>query len=227
MNLARTFAAMRADAIPAGESGLWSVFKRDRHIEADASVIHCETTYLSCVTEATLHTVGSLRNPPGDCVMTDARSELRTHLEAVRRARGRVLITGLGLGCVLRGILTRPEVDEIVVLERSKGVLALVRPFLPVDARLSVIETEALEWILEHPEERWDVVWHDLWTNPDNGEPHLALIHQYLLMALHGRCGWQGAWAFPRRFREMLRRDKFANPRPFDLEHILDCVTRA
>jgi hypothetical protein len=36
--------------------------------------------------------------------MNDFPQELKKHLDFVLRARGRVLVTGLGLGCVVRGL---------------------------------------------------------------------------------------------------------------------------
>jgi spermidine synthase len=48
--------------------------------------------------------------------MEDTLSELRRHTPIFMRAKGRLLVTGLGLG-VVRGLLAKPEVEHIDVVE--------------------------------------------------------------------------------------------------------------
>lgn len=198
--------AMRADAIPNGTSGPWAVWTWD----SDGAGSGLDENYplvpagrykvLRCATASTIH-IG------GESVMSDDPPELRRHLEFVLRARGRVLITGLGLGCVLRGVLTRPEVTRVDVVERERDVLKLVLPHLPDDPRLHVHHSEAIDW-LENvvPDERWDTVWHDVWGDTDAGELHTQVTHGRLLLALRGRVDdWQGAWNFPRHLKRTYR----------------------
>jgi hypothetical protein len=64
-------------------------------------------------TQATLH-----RNF-GDVVMEDTPREIKKHLPILMNAFGKVLVTGLGLGCVVRGLLSRPAVKQIDVVEKS------------------------------------------------------------------------------------------------------------
>lgn len=61
---------------------------------------------------------------PGELVMTDSLDELNTHLDFMLRAHGRVLITGLGLGCVVRGFqgpFDLPPDVEAKVLEQLRA----------------------------------------------------------------------------------------------------------
>ena len=94
----------KADNIPIGNSGLWFVHKK---YHTDNQVVDYrgqervlpagKITYLMRTTEATVHL-----NPPGEVVMEDTIFELKTHLGFILSASGNVLITGLGLGCVIR-----------------------------------------------------------------------------------------------------------------------------
>lgn len=200
--------AARADSIPPGTSGLWSVQKlhypssiEARHLGKIKTIPAGDYTWLGRPTMATLH------QESGEGVMHDTPEELRTHLDFMMRARGNVLITGLGLGCVVRGILAKRDVRRVVVIERDRHVMRLVAPYMPKDSRLEIIEAEAVTWC-KQSKEPFDWAWHDLWTDIDAGEPHLAIIHQQLLIACAAKVGFQGAWAFPRQFRRLYR--KFA-----------------
>lgn len=199
-------AAMKADAIPEGWSQLWYVAKQT--IPAHTiSFRHGSTvvlpggtyTYLRRLTDSTLYD-----QPPGDVVMEDTPFELKTHLGFVMRAHGKVLVTGLGLGCVLRGLLQNPRVDHVTCIENSKDVLKLVAPHMPTE-RLTIIEAEALEWTCKN-KEKFDCGWHDLWTDRDSGEPHLDIWHGRLLVNCSRTVRYQGAWAFSRVMKRLVQR---------------------
>lgn len=199
--VAATLRAMRASAIPEAESGLWRIRKfepcRPTKNANGQTIPPGRYTALSRTTLATLHTDGA-------SVMSDDPVELRRHLDFVLRARGRVLVTGLGLGCVLRGLLQNPRVESIDVVERDRDVLALVRPYLAAD-RYRIHEAEALAWVRDCRGSTWDYAWHDLWSDVERGDPHLAITHQRLILALRGRVEFQGAWSFPRYLQRLLR----------------------
>lgn len=197
---------MKADAIPEGWEGLWFVMKQ--HIPQDTTgnrfgkqvfVPAGTMTYLRCITDSTI-----FAQPPGDLVMEDSNYELQTHLGFVMRAFGSVLITGLGLGCVVRGLLANPKVEHVTVIENSPDVLKLVAPHMPTE-RLTIIEAEALKWTATN-KQPFDCGWHDLWTNRDAGEPHLDMWHTALLMNCRRTIKQQGAWALNRTIkREMVK----------------------
>jgi len=136
--------------------------------------------------------------------MDDSDRELRTHLDFMLRAKGRVLITGLGLGCVVRGCLANPAVEQVTCIERDQSVLKLVAPYMPKTPRLEIIKADALKWC-EATEEKFDCAWHDLWSDPDKEEPHLQVNHSHLLAMLADKVGYQGAWAFPREQKRLWR----------------------
>jgi len=198
MNKADLLTAMKADAVPEGFSRLWFVAKQHIPQEMQANrfgkpvIVPAGTiTYLRCVTDSTICT-----QPLGELVMEDTDFELKTHLGFVLRAAGRVLVTGLGLGCVVRGLLANPAVEHVTVIENSPDVLKLVAPYMPTE-RLTIVEADALQWTFTN-REKFDCGWHDLWTNMDAGEPHLDFWHTRLLMQCRRTVKQQGAWALNR-----------------------------
>ncbi len=189
--------AARADSIPKGSRGLWVVrkFSTAKELvlphEGRLRIIPAGNyTQLWCYTEETLHRLGVM-------VMNDGPDELNTHLNFMLRARGTVLIAGLGLGCCLRGALANPAVGRVTVVERDPSVIELVWPHIAQKERITLIQADAIEWA-KNSRRRFDTAWYDLWDNPDLKDEKLPLLHSKLLLHLHGRVKAHGAWAFPR-----------------------------
>lgn len=197
--------AMRADSVPEGLSGLWAVTRKQIEEPLTAPDTRKRPTMVppGIYTSLWRFTMAELhKEPPGECVMNDMEAELRTHLDFCLRARGNVLVTGLGLGCVARGLLANPAVHRVTVIERDQHVLKLVRPHLP--AGLRIILADAVAWCAGS-RETFDCAWHDLWSDPDKDEPALQLNHGRMIVSMARQVGWQGAWMFPREIRKLLR----------------------
>ncbi len=207
----RILQAMRADCIPVGSSGLWDV-KRGVIVGDSYQKMLFETknffdseyrcqfppngtyTYLLRWTNATLHL------SHGELVMNDFPGELKKHLAFIMKARGDVLVTGLGLGCVVRGLLERGVVDSIDVIERDQDVIDLCSIGVS-HPKVRIIKADAREFV---PERTYHAAWHDLWSDPDKGEDALSLTHFKLMMKLMDVIPQQGAWALPRRITRRL-----------------------
>ena len=132
----------------------------------------------------------------GHLVMSDSRDEYRDHITAINRATGRVLINGLGLGCYLAAILTKPDVRRVDVVEINPDVLALVAPHFYDDERVRFHRADAYEQAKRWPSGiRWDVAWHDIWPDKctDDLKHHARLSRSY-----GRRVDWQGCWAHER-----------------------------
>ena len=63
-----------------------------------------------------------------ETLMSDTPYERRTNTKVVQHATGRVLIAGYGLGMILTAVLKKPDVQQVVVVEKDADVLALVDP---------------------------------------------------------------------------------------------------
>lgn len=59
----------------------------------------------------------------GNVWMSLTPGEMISQRSGIRRARGKVVIGGLGLGWFLRKVCEKPEVEEVVVVERSRELL--------------------------------------------------------------------------------------------------------
>lgn len=198
--------AMRADCVPNGTSGRWSVVKKFLTPNDSKAMAKMEAakfkevryvpsgsyTWLFC------HTVATMMQTQGEVVMNDFPCELRKHLQFVLRARGRVLVTGLGLGCVVRGLLAHGKVESIDLVERSPDVLKLCRNSVD-NPRVRIHHHDAVDWT-RATDGRWDWAWHDLWSDPERNERGLQGIHGELMANLATKAKKQGAWAMPRWF---------------------------
>jgi hypothetical protein len=137
-----------------------------------------------------------------DVVMEDSPKELRRHLPIWLEAYGNVLVTGLWLGCVVRGLLAIPHIDHIDVVEIDSEIIRVVGAGFAANSRVSFIYGDALT--AEFAAERqWDFAWHDIWTENNTG---LDCAHVRLIMRFDSRVQRQGAWAFPREMKRLSAR---------------------
>jgi hypothetical protein len=133
----------------------------------------------------------------GTLMMSDTRMEQRTNYEVVRKAKGDVLIAGLGIGMVLVPILKNPDVKSVTVIEKYQDVVDLVVPALqaklPEAFKLRVIVADALEWM---PPKglKWDIIYFDIWPNlcVDNLKEITMLKRRFARRKNPG--AWMGAW---------------------------------
>lgn len=175
------------------EFGPWTIRRMRADSESLAGVIERlnigfdDYCLLHRITDATMHT------PPGEVVMEDSRRELQRHLPIWLAARGRVLVTGLGLGCVVRGLLASPAVVHVDVVEIDGGIMSHVGAEFLGHPRCTLHEADALT--IEWPEgTRWDCAWHDIWCDG----PGLQRLHAKLIWRYVDRVAHQGAWMLPR-----------------------------
>ena len=96
-------------------------------------------------------------------IMSNTPMEIRTNREAFRAATGRVLVNGLGLGMLLEGILSKPDVTFVRVIEIDADVIALVGPHFARDPRVEVVHADAHAYAPPKGETPFDYAWHDIW----------------------------------------------------------------
>lgn len=127
---------------------------------------------------------GGRWTPPGDylklanddeeigVMMSNTPDEINDHNAAFTVAEGRVLVSGLGLSCVVSGLLAVADVQHIDVIELDEDVIRLVGPAFANDPRVTIHHGDVLTY--EWPEgSYWDFAWHDIWSkiSSDNLEP--------------------------------------------------------
>lgn len=169
--------------------GLWEIERR-WFPAGSAPARHCGAEQQTALRRLSWR---SLHSDAGEIVMEDSRMELARHLPIFMAARGRVLISGLGLGCVLRGLLIKPEVEHVDVVELDPGILRVVGAEFRGHPRVTLHFGDALT--VRWPRATaWDFAWHDVWVDG----PGLDRLHTRLIGRYHRRCRHQGAWQMPR-----------------------------
>jgi len=183
--------------LPEGKSGSWSVrrFTVDmKSIEALRCALHGRP--VSPGTYTRLYRKGDW-NP----VMSDTPAEVRDHLEPLMQAKrrgGKVLINGLGLGVIVRGLLSLPNITDIYVVEKEQDVTNLIAPsYRNPKVHIILADAFTMQWIKGT---RFQVVWHDIWPSicADNLDDMLQLHRKYERMT-----DWQDSWC-----REECRRGR-------------------
>ena len=176
-------------SVPEGRSGAYRVEKfevPDQTTLENLRIMRDGRTPVSPGVYTRLLRDGSFNGP----IMSDTEAEVWDIDPLFRRAKGRVLLNGLGLGVALKGVLDKPEVTSVDVVEISQDVINLVWPTYEHDPRAHIHSGDALtfEWPVGT---HWDVVWHDIW--PTICADHLKDMH-VLHRKYGGRAVWQGSW---------------------------------
>lgn len=172
--------------IPEAKFGLWSFWRASANGDAERRFIGADTmAILGRVSLLTLN-----RPDTYETVMEDSVRELRRHAPIFRHGAGRVLVSGLGLGCVVRGLLAKPDVDHIDVVEIDREILAHFGEQFTDNPRVALHHGDALtfEW---PPGTQWDYGWHDIHCVKTDS---VAFLHARLFARFYDRCGRQGWW---------------------------------
>jgi hypothetical protein len=173
----------------------------------------------------------------GTTMMVDTPMERRTNLEVVEKARGRVLIAGLGLGMILRSIQNKPEVTHITVLEKHRDVIDLVGGSLarsqnshtvggmidgayhlhPAASKISIIEADVFAWSFAG-QPKFDTIYFDIWPRSSvQFLPEMdALYKRYRPLLAKG--GWMDSWTYKRLKAKKVSDSKFLKELPRTLE---------
>ncbi len=127
-------------------------------------------------------------------IMSDTIAEIEDCRTFYRRAYGRVLIHGLGLGCLLQALLLKDNIEHVDVVEIDQDVIDLVSPHFSEyikKGRLEIHHGDCLTYKWEKGT-KWDYVWHDIWDNicGDN-LPDMKTLHR----KFGRRCKYQESWA--------------------------------
>ncbi len=177
--------------IPEGQSGDWKI-QRFIVTEQAASLERLRAIFSSNRGRGVPEGTYTKLTRNGQVIMSDTPDEIRDHRFFVYRAKGKILVNGLGLGIVVELLLDKDEVDHITVIEISRDVIVLVGKYLKdvYGDRLTIIEADALTW--KPPKGvKYNSVWHDIWDNicSDNLEEMKTLHRRY-----GRRADWQGSW---------------------------------
>jgi len=103
----------------------------------------------------------------GGVMMSNTPVEAMESESAVRRAFGRMLIGGLGLGIMLHPILESDDVEHVTVVECHEDIIALVTPSLQrwIDSgKLEIVLGDVFTW--KPPRgTKYQCCWFDVWPD--------------------------------------------------------------
>lgn len=178
-------------SIPEGSRGLWSV----RRIEiGDSVAMRLRERHFRPGTYTQL--VHKRRG----LVMSDTPAERYDHVGFVRAATGDVLMSGLGIGMCLGGVLQKDTVKSVTVIEIDPDVIELVAPHYS-DPRVTIINADVMSW-RPSAGTQFDAVWHDIWDDicADNKSQMATLNRRYARKAK-----WKGCWS-----QDLLQSSRYA-----------------
>ena len=177
--------------IPEAKKGNWYIEKFEVKNDITHAIfsIHNPGRDVPLGTYTRLMRDHSFNNP----MMSDAPAEIYDHAEAIYKIQelgGRILINGLGLGCILKAALSFTNVERVDVVELEQDIIDLVAPSY-TDPRVHIYQADAymIQW---GKLDKWSVAWHDIWANicSDNLEGMAKLHHKY-----GHKVQWQGSWS--------------------------------
>lgn len=137
-------------------------------------------------------------------IMSDTWMEKQTNVTAYKKARGDVLIAGLGLGMVLLAIQKKPEVSSVTVVELEQEIIDLVKHQLPLNSKVTIIQGDIFQF---KTDQKFDTIYFDIWDTlcADNWE-EMKKLHRKFRSRLKAN-GWMSSWRKDYH-QDLARRDK-------------------
>lgn len=101
-------------------------------------------------------------------------NEIETMKEPIRKAHGKVVAFGLGMGYFAYMASLKNDVSGVTVIEKSKDVITLfnrhILPYFENRDKIKIIEADAFEYIKSNmPKESYDYAFVDLWHDTSDG----------------------------------------------------------
>lgn len=113
-------------------------------------------------------------------------NEIVTMREPIRRAHGKVLTFGLGLGYFAFMAARKPDVQSVTVVERDRNVIRLfetyIRPLFPLPYRdkITVLHDDAYQYAEKRMKAgKYDFVFADIWHDPSDGVTAYKKLKKY------------------------------------------------
>ena len=118
--------------------------------------------------------------------MTVTPSEINTMTADIDAAFGKVAVFGLGLGYYAFMASQKPEVTQVVVIEREESVISLFREFIlpqfPNAQKVTVVQADAYVYAESMGQQRFDCAYVDIWHDVLDG------VNMYLRMKRLEHC---------------------------------------
>ena len=100
-------------------------------------------------------------------------NEIETMKPFINKAKGNVLVLGLGLGYVPFMMSLKEEVKHITIIEKDPDIINLfnkmIFPSFKNQNKISIIKDDAINYAKSH--QKYDYIFADLWHSPEDGLP--------------------------------------------------------
>ena len=113
--------------------------------------------------------------------------KLTVHKVFFKNAKGRVLISGLGVGNSLHEVLKNNNVESITIVEHEQDIINLVGKSFK-DSRVKIIHDDIFKY---NPKEKFDCIYHAIWSNKKEALA-AAPVRKKLKKKFAPFCSWQG-----------------------------------
>lgn len=100
-------------------------------------------------------------------------NEIETMKPFINKAKGNVLVLGLGLGYVPFMMALKDEVKSITIIEKDQDIITLfnnlIAPYFINKNKIKIIHDDAVNYTKNH--HNYDYIFADLWHSPEDGLP--------------------------------------------------------
>ena len=101
-------------------------------------------------------------------------NEIKTMEPYIAKARGHVLVLGLGMGYVAYMMANKKEVKDITIIEKDTNVINifnnLLWPSFNNKDKIKIVNDDAINY-LKRKQRDYDYIFADIWHSPDDGLP--------------------------------------------------------
>ena len=98
-------------------------------------------------------------------------NDIETMKPYIKKAKGNVLVLGLGMGYVPYMISLKDEVKSITIIEKDKEIIDLFKknllPLFVNRNKITIIEDDAINYVAEN--NKYDYIFADLWHDAEDG----------------------------------------------------------
>lgn len=104
---------------------------------------------------------------------------ISTMNDEIRRARGKVLTLGLGMGYYAFMVSEKEDVESVTIIEKEQSVIDLfnevILPSIPHGDKITVIKSDASEYLSSIDDGLYDYCFADTWTGTEDIEAYFAV----------------------------------------------------
>jgi hypothetical protein len=93
--------------------------------------------------------------------MTTHPMELSQMIPALKRARGDVLVGGLGLGVIAHLMAQKPKIRSVTVVERDPNIIRLIKPY--IHPKVQLVEADLFEFAKNLKANTYQYAFLDIW----------------------------------------------------------------